>query len=96
MAARKKEPIAKAVTDKPERFRMSEMGNLGLNIFNGVSSNELKRELNFPNSVNTFRKCRITNNQRRSYTFEKYHFQGYVEVQSSENATEEERIKRNL
>lgn len=55
MATRKKEPVAKAMTDTPERFRLSEMGNLGLSIFNGVSNDELQRELNFPNSIGTYK-----------------------------------------
>lgn len=56
MAARKK-TIEKAVSplDKPERFRLGEIGALGLRVYSGVTQDELKRELNWPNSVNTFR-----------------------------------------
>lgn len=44
------------ITDeKPEQFRMGEIGTLGLNIFNGVSAEELIKDLNFPTSVKTFR-----------------------------------------
>ncbi len=56
MAARKK-AIEKAVSplDQPERFRLGEMGSLGLRTFSGVTQDELKAELNWPRSTNTFR-----------------------------------------
>ena len=47
--------VQKAVDDTPDRFKLSESGYLGLNVFNGVSNDELKRELNFPNSVSTYK-----------------------------------------
>ncbi len=47
--------VQKAVDDTPDRFKLSESGYLGLNIFNGVSNDELKKELNFPNSINTYK-----------------------------------------
>lgn len=43
------------IDDQPERFKMSESGYLGLNLFDGISNEELMRELNFPNSVKTFK-----------------------------------------
>ncbi|MCZ2397806.1 MAG: DUF935 domain-containing protein [Chitinophagales bacterium] len=56
MATRKKTAIEKALPlDTPERFRMGEMGNLGLKVFNGVTNAELKRELNFPNNIQTYK-----------------------------------------
>lgn len=56
MAARKK-TVTKAVSplDQPERFRLGEIGALGFRVHNGVTQDELKRELNWPNSINTFR-----------------------------------------
>ena len=56
MAARKK-AIEKAVSplDQPERFRLGEMRSLGLRTFSGVTQDELKAELNWPRSINTFR-----------------------------------------
>lgn len=48
------EAVSKSL-DTPERFKMSEAGYLGLNIFSGVTNDELKRELNFPNSVKTYK-----------------------------------------
>jgi hypothetical protein len=47
--------VQKALDDTPDRFKLSESGYLGLNVFNGVSNDELKRELNFPNSINTYK-----------------------------------------
>lgn len=56
MAARKK-AIEKAASplDQPERFRMGELGSLGIRHFGGVTQDELKAELNWPRSINTFR-----------------------------------------
>jgi len=53
----KKKTVTKAVSplDQPERFRLGELGSLGHRINNGVTQDELKRELNWPNSINTFR-----------------------------------------
>ena len=51
----KNNTIQKAVDDTPDRFKLGESGYLGLNVFNGVSNDELKRELNFPNSVDTYK-----------------------------------------
>ena len=39
----------------PERFKLGEMGNLGLRVFNGVTQGELRRELNFPNNLITYK-----------------------------------------
>ena len=41
--------------DSPDRFKLGEGGYLGLSIFNGVSQDEFKRELNFPNSITTYK-----------------------------------------
>lgn len=56
MAARKK-PVTKAVSplDQPERFRLGEVGALALRVFSGVTQDELRRELNWPNSITTYK-----------------------------------------
>jgi hypothetical protein len=42
--------------DEPEKFSaMSQSGYIGLNIFDGISNDELVRDLNFPTSVKTFK-----------------------------------------
>lgn len=50
------EDISKASTlDQPERWKLGEIGSAGLNIFSGVTQEELKSDLNFPNSINTYK-----------------------------------------
>ena len=36
--------------ETPDRFTLSETGYLGLNMFGGVTRDEIKSELNFPSS----------------------------------------------
>lgn len=58
MARTKKETtIEKAVApmDQPGRFQLGEVGYSGLDIFNGVTQEEIKRELNFPYSLKTYK-----------------------------------------
>jgi hypothetical protein len=53
---KKQETIEKATMgDTPERFKMSEAGYLGLNVYAGVTQDEIKKELNFPNSIQTYK-----------------------------------------
>ena len=42
-------------SDKPSRFKLSELGYSGLSVFNGVTKEELKKELTWPNSIRTFK-----------------------------------------
>lgn len=57
MATRQsKKSVNKAVLDEtPERFKLSEAGYLGLNVWNGITNDEIKKELNFPHSVKTYK-----------------------------------------
>jgi hypothetical protein len=51
-----KESISKSAWDNtPDRFKLGEMGNLGVRIFNGVSQEEIRRELNYPYALKTFK-----------------------------------------
>ena len=70
MATRKtKEPITKALTqDTPERFRLGEMGSLGLSTFGGVSTEELKRELNWPNNIKIYKQMTYSPSVNSSLT----------------------------
>lgn len=52
---RTKQTVEKSINDTPERFKLGESGYLGLNIFDGVTKDELKKELNFPRSIETFK-----------------------------------------
>ena len=57
MARTKQTPITKAVlpSDQPERFQLGSIGYSGLQLFNGVSNEEMKRELNWPYSAVTYK-----------------------------------------
>lgn len=44
-----------SVTEDVSRFRLGELGYSGLKISSGVAQEEIKRELNFPNSVITYK-----------------------------------------
>jgi hypothetical protein len=51
------ETVLKAVNplDQPEKFILGEIGALGLQVFSGIPQTELKRELQFPHSITTFK-----------------------------------------
>lgn len=51
------EPLQKALNpqDQPERFRLGEISTSGLNIFSGIPQEELRRELDFPNNIKTYK-----------------------------------------
>lgn len=93
MAARKK-TIEKAVSplDKPERFRLSELGSLGLKVYSGVTQDELKRELNWPNSINTYREMSYHSAVNAPLTlFENIISKATWVYKPPENPTEEEK-----
>lgn len=52
----KSEKLEKALTpiDQPERFKLSEIGYSGFNVFNGVTDDELNRDLAFPNNIKIY------------------------------------------
>lgn len=50
-----KELKAGVPSDQPDSFTIKEVGYQGLRVFQGVSSEEIKKELNFPYSINTYR-----------------------------------------
>jgi len=53
--ATKKLQSMQTQVDQPDRFKLSEMGNLGLSVFGGVTDSELRSELNFPHSIKTYK-----------------------------------------
>lgn len=58
MARTKRETqVEKAINpnDQPERFKNGEIGYSGLQLFNGISNEEIKRELNWPQSAKTYK-----------------------------------------
>lgn len=50
--------VNKAVTlsDSPEKFKLSAIGSSGLNIFSGITYDELQKDLQWPNSILTYKK----------------------------------------
>lgn len=61
--------VSKALTqDTPERFRLGEVGYLGLNVFQGVSNDELKRELNWPNNIKVYKQMTYSPSVNSSLT----------------------------
>lgn len=58
MANKKQEEkveVSKAATDDIARWRLGEIGVNGLQVFNGVTNEEIRKELNHPESVKTYR-----------------------------------------
>lgn len=59
MARTKKEEttveVSKASSEDISRFRLGELGVAGNTLFNGITQNEIKRELNWPESLNTYK-----------------------------------------
>lgn len=50
-----KSEVTKAIIEEVPRFKLAEIGYVGLNVSSGVAQEELKKELNFPNSVITYK-----------------------------------------
>jgi len=94
MVTRKK-TVTKAVIsplDQPERFRLGELGSLGLRVYSGVTQDELKRELNWPHSINTFREMSYHSAINAPLTlFENIISRATWVYKPPENATEEEK-----
>lgn len=47
--------VAANPMDNPERFRLGEIGYTGNKMFNGISQEEIKRELQHPHSIKTYK-----------------------------------------
>jgi hypothetical protein len=78
--------------EKPDRFRLSEMGNTGLKIFDGVSQEEIKKELTFPNAVRTFKEMSYHSTIASALIlYEVLISQAKYKVVEPENATAEEK-----
>ena len=43
------------ITEDIARFKLGEIGSPGLNIFAGITQEELKSDLNFPNNLKTYK-----------------------------------------
>lgn len=83
--------VEKAI-ETPDRFRLGEIGNLGLRIFDGVSSEELKKELTYPRAVKTFKEMSYHSTIASALIlYEVLISQVKYKVVEPENATEEEK-----
>lgn len=82
----------RASMDVPERFQLGEIGYAGLNIFDGVSRDELKRELTFPTSIKTFKSMSYHSAVNAALTlFDNLIAKVNWKVNPPPNATEEEK-----
>lgn len=90
---RKSEPIAKAsFDDTPERFKLSEAGYLGLNVWDGITQDELKKELNFPHNIKTFKQMTYHSTVNAALTlFDNLIGKVHWYFKPPEDATEEEK-----
>lgn len=96
---RPKRQVNKAVVnqDTPERFKLGESGYLGLSVFNGVSESELKRELNFPNSVRTYKEMSYHSSINSALTlYENIISKAEWKFNPPEKATEEEKAQAKI
>ena len=95
MATTKKSSVTKAsmlTQDQPDRFRLSEMGALGLQVFNGVSNDDLKRELNWPMSIRTFKQMNAHGTINSAMTlFDNIIGKAQWSITPPKDATEEEK-----
>lgn len=86
------EVINKAET--MERFKLGETGYLGLNIFSGVSNDEIKKELNFPGSIKTFKEMSYHSAVNSSLTlFDSIISKATWSFKPPKDATEEEKTQ---
>lgn len=86
--------VTKAVApnDQPDRFRLGELGYLGLQIFDGVTNEELKRELTWPYSALTYKTMSYHTSINACLTlYDNLISKVDWRVNPPENATEEEK-----
>jgi hypothetical protein len=94
MATRKINKATTAFDETPDRFRLSEMGRLGLSVFGGVTNTELKSELNWPNSINTFRQMSYHSSINSALTlFDTIIGKATWSMLPPKDATEEEKLQ---
>ena len=82
------------MTEQLERFKLSEMAYSGLRLFNGVTNEEMKKELNFPFSVKTFKQMSYHSTINAALSlYETLLSKADWKVIPPENATEEEKAQ---
>lgn len=81
-----------AIIDPPDRFKLGEIGYQGLNMFQGISREEIKKELNFPYNVTTYKQMSYHGTVNAALTlYEALILQAKWRVIEPENATEAEK-----
>jgi hypothetical protein len=90
----RKAKVEKALTDTPDRFKLGEMGNLGVRIFDGISQEEMKKELTYPHAVKTFKEMSYHSTIASALVlYEVLISQARYKVVEPENATPEEKAQ---
>lgn len=88
------EQIVKANSEPIDRFKLAEAGYSGNNMWNGISADELKKELNFPYSIKTYKQMSYHGTINAALTlYESIICKANWIVRPPKNATEEE-LKR--
>lgn len=84
--------VQKAVTETPDRFKLSSIGYSGINVIAGVSNEEIKRDLNFPNSIATYKQMSYHSSINSALSLYEYIIgKATYRVNSVKDATEEEK-----
>lgn len=96
MASRKQSQqeveVSKATNEDINRFRLGEMGVIGNTVFNGITYDEIKKELNFPESVNTYKLMSLHSSVNSPVNlFTNMVAKAPLRVVPPKNATEEEK-----
>lgn len=92
MVTRKSLTKASNLQEKPDRFKLGESGYLGMSIFNGVSNDELKKELNFPHSIKTYKNMSYHSSINSALTlFDNIIGKATWQMVPPKNATEQEK-----
>jgi hypothetical protein len=85
------------ILDKPDRFRLGEIGSNGIKLFSGVSVGEMKNELNFPRSLQTYQEMSYHASVNSALTlFDNILAKAEWKFDSGSNATDDKRQKAKI
>lgn len=90
---RRTKEVQKAISpmNQPDRFKLGESGYIGTNLFAGVTQDEVKKELNFPYSIKTFKQMSYHSTVNAALTlYEAMVSKANWKVNPPRNATAEE------
>ena len=81
-------------SDKPERFQLGEVGYTGLSLFDGITNDELYRELSWPNSIKTYKQMSYHSSVNSCFSlYDNIISKVTWRVVPPEEATEEEKLQ---